>query len=70
MRKVYYDKEVLVWKRLVYNVPDNLSDKEIVDKIHNNELKPEEGEEYINCYKSYDGREEIFDNDENMLFSK
>lgn len=70
MRKIYHDTEVIVWKRLVFNVPDDLSDSEIVDKIHYGELTPIEEPEYINGYKEYDGREEIFDDNENMLYSE
>lgn len=69
MKKIYHDKEVIVWERKIYNVPNDLSDSEIVDKIHNKKLEPN-GFEYIDSYKDYEGREEIFDDNDQMIFSK
>ena len=69
MKKIYHDKEVIVWERKIYNVPNNLSDSEIVDKIRNEELELDSFE-YIDGYKDYEGREEIFDNNNRIIFSK
>ena len=69
MKKIYHDKEVIVWERKIYNVPNNLSDSEIVDKIRNKELELDSFE-YIDGYKDYEGREEIFDNNNRIIFSK
>ena len=69
MKKIYHDKEVIVWERKIYNVPNNLSDSEIVDKIRNEELELDSFE-YINGYKDYEGREEIFDDNNRIIFSK
>lgn len=69
MKKIYHDKEVIVWERKIYNVPNDLSDSEIVDKIRNEELELDSFE-YINGYKDYEGREEIFDDNDRMIFSK
>lgn len=69
MKKIYHDKEVIVWERKIYNVPNDLSDSEIVDKIRNEELEPI-GFEYIDGYKDYESREEIFDDNDRMIFSK
>lgn len=69
MKKIYHDKEVIVWERKVYNVPNDLSDSEIVDKIRNEELELDSFE-YIDGYKDYEGREEIFDDNDRIIFSK
>ena len=69
MKKIYHDKEVIVWERKIYNVPNDLSDSEIVDKIHNEELELDSFE-YIDGYKDYEGREEIFDDNNRIIFSK
>lgn len=69
MKKIYHDKEVIVWERKIYNVPNDLSDSEIVDKIRNEELELDSFE-YIDGYKDYEGREEIFDNNNQIIFSK
>lgn len=69
MKKIYHDKEVIIWERKIYNVPNDLSDSEIVDKIRNKKLEPN-GFEYIDGYKDYEGREEIFDDNDRMIFSK
>lgn len=69
MKKIYHDKEVIVWERKIYNVPNDLSDSEIVDKIRNEELELDSFE-YIDCYKDYEGREEIFDDNNQIIFSK
>lgn len=69
MKKIYHDKEVTVWERKIYNVPNDLSDSEIVDKIRNEELELDSFE-YIDGYKDYEGREEIFDDNDRMIFSK
>ena len=69
MKKIYHDKEVIVWERKIYNVPNDLSDSEIVDKIRNEELELYSFE-YIDGYKDYEGREEIFDNNNRIIFSK
>ena len=69
MKKIYHDKEVIVWERKIYNVPNDLSDSEIVDKIRNEELELDSFE-YIDDYKDYEGREEIFDNNNRIIFSK
>ena len=69
MKKIYHDKEVIVWERKIYNVPNDLSDSEIVDKIRNEELELDSFE-YIDSYKDYEGREEIFDNNNRIIFSK
>lgn len=69
MKKIYHDKEVIVWERKIYNVPNNLSDSEIVDKIRNEELELDSFE-YIDGYKDYEGREEIFDDNNRIIFSK
>lgn len=69
MKKIYHDKEVIVWERKIYNVPNNLSDSEIVDKIRNEELELDSFE-YIDGYKDYEGREEIFDDNNQIIFSK
>ena len=69
MKKIYHDKEVIVWERKIYNVPNDLSDSEIVDKIRNKELELDSFE-YIDGYKDYEGREEIFDNNNRIIFSK
>ena len=69
MKKIYHDKEVIVWERKIYNVPNNLSDSEIVDKIRNEELELDSFE-YIDGYKNYEGREEIFDDNNRIIFSK
>lgn len=69
MKKIYHDKEVIVWERKIYNVPNDLSDSEIVDKIRNEELELDSFE-YIDGYKDYEGREEIFDDNDRMIFSK
>lgn len=69
MKKIYHDKEVIVWERKIYNVPNDLSDSEIVDKIRNEELELDSFE-YIDGYKDYEGREEIFDNNNRIIFSK
>lgn len=69
MKKIYHDKEVIVWERKVYNVPNDLSDSEIVDKIRNEELELDSFE-YIDGYKDYEGREEIFDDNNQIIFSK
>lgn len=69
MKKIYHDKEVIVWERKIYNVPNDLSDSEIVDKIRNEELELDSFE-YIDGYKNYEGREEIFDDNNRIIFSK
>ena len=69
MKKIYHDNEVIVWERKIYNVPNDLSDSEIVDKIRNEELELDSFE-YIDGYKDYEGREEIFDNNNRIIFSK
>lgn len=69
MKKIYHDKEVIVWERKIYNVPNDLSDSEIVDKIRNEELELDSFE-YIDGYKDYEGREEIFDDNNQIIFSK
>ena len=69
MKKIYHDKEVIVWERKIYNVPNDLSDSEIVDKIRNEELELDSFE-YIDGYKDYECREEIFDNNNRIIFSK
>lgn len=69
MKKIYHDKEVIVWERKIYNVPNDLSDSEIVDKIRNEELELDSFE-YIDDYKYYEGREEIFDDNNRIIFSK
>ena len=69
MKKIYHDKEVIVWERKIYNVPNDLSDSEIVDKIRNEELELDSFE-YIDDYKNYEGREEIFDDNNRIIFSK
>ena len=69
MKKIYKDKEVIVWERKIYNVPNDLSDSEIVDKIRNEELELDSFE-YIDGYKDYEGREEIFDDNNQIIFSK
>lgn len=69
MKKIYHDKEVIIWERKIYNVPNDLSDSEIVDKIRNEELELDSFE-YIDGYKDYEGREEIFDDNDRMIFSK
>lgn len=69
MKKIYHDKEVIIWERKIYNVPNDLSDSEIVDKIRNEELELDSFE-YIDGYKDYEGREEIFDNNNRIIFSK
>lgn len=69
MKKIYHDKEVIVWERKIYNVPNDLSDSEIVDKIRNEELELDSFE-YIDGYKDYEGREEIFDDNNRIIFSK
>ena len=69
MKKIYHDKEVIVWERKIYNVPNDLSDSEIVDKIRNEELELDSFE-YIDGYKDYEGREEIFDINNRIIFSK
>ena len=69
MKKIYHDKEVIVWERKIYNVPNDLSDSEIVDKIRNEELELDSFE-YIDDYKDYEGREEIFDDNNRIIFSK
>ena len=66
---MYHDKEVIVWERKIYNVPNDLSDSEIVDKIRNKELELDSFE-YIDGYKDYEGREEIFDDNNRIIFSK
>lgn len=69
MKKIYHDKEVIVWERKIYNVPNDLSDSEIVDKIRNEELELDSFE-YIDDYKNYEGGEEIFDDNNRIIFSK
>ena len=69
MKKIYHDKEVIVWERKIYNVPNDLSDSEIVDKIRNEELELDSFE-HIDGYKDYEGREEIFDDNNQIIFSK
>lgn len=69
MKKIYHDKEVIIWERKIYNVPNDLSDSEIVDKIRNEELELDSFE-YIDGYKDYEGREEIFDDNNQIIFSK
>ena len=69
MKKIYHDKEIIVWERKIYNVPNDLSDSEIVDKIRNEELELDSFE-YIDGYKDYEGREEIFDDNNRIIFSK
>lgn len=69
MKKIYHDKEVIVWERKIYSVPNDLSDSEIVDKIRNEELELDSFE-YIDDYKDYEGREEIFDDNNQIIFSK
>lgn len=69
MKKIYHDKEVIVWERKIYNVPNDLSDSEIVDKIRNKKLELDSFE-YIDGYKDYEGREEIFDDNNRIIFSK
>ena len=69
MKKIYRDTEVIVWERKIYNVPNDLSDSEIVDKIRNEELELDSFE-YIDGYKDYEGREEIFDVKNRIIFSK
>lgn len=69
MKKIYHDKEVIIWERKIYNVPNDLSDSEIVDKIRNEELELDSFE-YIDGYKDYEGREEIFDDNNRIIFSK
>ena len=69
MKKIYHDKEVIVWERKIYNVPNDLSDSEVVDKIRNEELELDSFE-YIDGYKDYEGREEIFDDNNRIIFSK
>ena len=69
MKKIYHDKEVIVWERKIYNVPNDLSDSEIVDKIRNEELELESFE-YKKKKKNYEGGEEIFDVNNRIIFSK
>ena len=69
MKKIYHDKEVIVWERKIYNVPNDLSDSEIVDKIRNEELELDSFE-YIDGYKDYEGREEIFDDSDQIMYSE
>lgn len=69
MKKIYHDKEVIIWQRKTYTIPDNLSTSEIVSKILNNELEPDSFK-YINAFKEYDGREEIFDDSNQIMYSE
>lgn len=69
MKTIYYDKEVIIWQRKTYTIPDNLSTSEIVSKILNNELEPDSFK-YINTFKEYDGKEEIFDDYDQIMYSE